>query len=142
MIRDMMNKFETEKAKVALLMQRLGRIFEVCEDPNSARGAAGESGADVIAIDGGHRIGVKVTDLDTGCRPGKARAEESKLARDAEARATTYFTWGQNDPAKLVDAFARSVTRKTRMSSLASMNSGCWSAQAFRLQAQSARPSS
>jgi hypothetical protein len=115
-VRGMTSKFETEKAKVTLLMQRLGRTFEAYEDPNTGRGAAGESGADVIAIDAGRRIGVQVTDLDTGSRPGKARAEESKLARNAQAQATTYSTWGQNDPAKLVDAFARSVTRKARMS--------------------------
>ncbi len=112
----MTSKFEAEKAKVVLLMQRLGRTIEVYEDPNYARGAAGESGADVIAISSGRRIGIQVTDLDTGARLGKARAEEMKLARAAQAQASTYFVWGQNDPSELVEAIARSVARKSQMS--------------------------
>ena len=112
----MTSKFETEKAKVVLLMQRLGRMIEAYENPNCARGAAGESGADVIAISSGHRIGVQVTDLDTGARLGKARAEEMKLAREAQAHASTYFVLGQNDPSKLVEAIARCVARKSQMS--------------------------
>jgi len=112
----MTSKFETEKAKVMALFGRLGQSVDGYDDPNGPRGAAGESGADVIAITSGRRIGVQVTDLDTGATPGMARAEESKLARDAQAQSSTYFVWGQNDPSKLVDAIARSVARKARMS--------------------------
>jgi hypothetical protein len=112
----MTSRFDIEKAKVALMMKRLGQRIEAYEDPNTARGAAGESGADVIAISNGCRIGVQVTDLDTGAQPGKARAAESKLARDAQTQASAYFMWGQSDPPKLVDAIARSVGRKARMS--------------------------
>ncbi len=109
----MTSKFETEKAKVALLMRRLGQTVDPYENPNTDRGAAGESGADVIAISSGRRIGVQVTDLDTGGQPGKSRAAESKLARDAQANGSTYFMWVQNDPSKLGDAIARSVERKS-----------------------------
>jgi hypothetical protein len=110
--------FDEEKARVALLMRRLGQPVDSdsYKNPNTARGAAGESGADVVVVSNGRRVGVQVTDLDTGARPGKARAEESKLARDAQAQASTYFVWGQNDQTKLVDAIARSVARKARMS--------------------------
>lgn len=112
----MTSKFEMERAKVVLLMRRLGRTIGAYEDPNSARGADGESGADVVAITSDRRVGVQVTDLDTGNRPGKSRATESKLARDAQAKGRTYLMWGQNDPSKLVEAIARSVERKSRMS--------------------------
>ncbi len=108
----MSSKFEAEKARVALLMRRLGLDASYPHDPNSDD----ESGADVVAVILGCRIGVQVTDLDTGETPGAARAAESKLAREAENEGTTYFTWGQNDPSKVIDAVTRSISRKARMS--------------------------
>jgi hypothetical protein len=109
-------KFETGKAKVVALFGRLGQTVDRYDNPNDHRGAAGESGADVIAVIGGRRIGIQVTDLDTGEAAGVARAAETMLARDAAKRGSTYFAWGQNDPLKLVAAIARSVARKARMS--------------------------
>ena len=109
----MSSKFEAEKAKVELLVRRLDLSADYPGDPNSE----GESGADVVAVISGRRVGIQVTDLDTGEIAGVARAAEAKLAREARSRETTYGTWGQNDPAKIIDAFARSIARKARMSS-------------------------
>ena len=94
-------------------MRRLGLCVDRFENPN----VNDESGADVIAVINGRRIGIQVTDLDTGKKPGKARAAESKLARESVIRGEMYFTWGQNDPAKMVGAIARSVEQKAKTSS-------------------------
>ena len=48
--------------------------------------------------------------------PGEARREESGLARDAAACDSTYGTWAQNDPGRIMDSIVRSLTRKARMS--------------------------
>jgi hypothetical protein len=109
-----MASFDKEKGRVVLLMQRLGMSPDEYRDPNTTRG--GETGADVIALVDGHRIGIQVTDLDTGETAGTARAAEAKLARDAAARGSTYGTWAQNDAGKLMAAIVRSLTRKARMS--------------------------
>jgi hypothetical protein len=116
MVSRSLSKFEMEKAAVEQLMHRLGQAVDRYEDPNQARGATGESGADVVVIINVRRIGVQVTDLDTGNVPGQARAAESKLARDAESRGTTYATWGQNDPRKMLEVIVRSISRKAKMS--------------------------
>ena len=105
--------FETEKPRVALLMRRLGQSVDRFENPN----VNDESGADVIAVINGQRIGIQVTDLDTGKKRGNARRDESKLAHEAATKGEPYFTWGQNDPAKLVGAIARSVEQKAKTSS-------------------------
>jgi hypothetical protein len=75
-----------------------------------------ESGADVVALVEGRRVGIQVTDLDTGDLPVKARASEAKLARDAERRGGTYATWPQNRPDRMIAAIAHSISRKSRMS--------------------------
>lgn len=112
----MSSKLELERGRVALLMQRLGVIVDDYEDPNG-KARAEESGADVVVVCNGHRIGVQVTDLDTGEELGKARQAEKCLERDAASRGlSTYLAWGQNDPAKVVAAIDRSVSRKARMS--------------------------
>jgi hypothetical protein len=111
----MVSKFDLEKLRVALLMQRLGLIVDECEDPN-AKARADESGADVVVACNGCRIGIQVTDLDTGEDLGRARKVEKRLQRDAASRDSTYLAWGQNDPAKVVAAIDRSISRKARMS--------------------------
>jgi hypothetical protein len=107
--------FEREKYCVALLMQRIGQIVDKYENPND-KARADESGADVVAVCGGPRIGVQVTDLDTGVERGQARRAETRLARDATSRDSTYLAWGQNDTRKVVTAIEWSITRKARMS--------------------------
>jgi hypothetical protein len=109
-------KFESEKGRVALLMQRLGLTPTEYQDPQAGGHARDETGADVIAVINGRRKGIQVTDVDTGNSPGEARAAETKLARDAERQHTTYGTWGQNDPGKVIKAIAHSIQRKSRMS--------------------------
>src|SRR5271165_600570 len=109
-----MASFEKEKGRVVLLMQRLGTAPDEYRDPNTT--AAGETGADVVAVIGGRCIGIQVTDLDTGEAAGTARAAETKLARDAAKRGSTYGTWAQNDTGKIIDAIVRSLARKARMS--------------------------
>jgi hypothetical protein len=109
-----MASFEKEKGRVMLLMQRLGITPDEYRDPNTT--TAGETGADVVALIGGCRIGIQVTDLDTGEAAGTARAAETKLWRDAAKRGSIYGTWAQNDTGKIIDAIARSLSRKARMS--------------------------
>jgi hypothetical protein len=105
--------FEREKGRVVLLMERLGIAPGEYVDANTT----GETCADVIAVVDGQRVGIQVTDIDTGEVPGLARAVETKLKRDADARGSTYGTWAQNDHEKIMAAIVRSVTRKARMSS-------------------------
>jgi len=96
---------------VELLMRRRGLTAETYIDPNKEAGD--ETGADVIAIVGGRRIGVQVTELDTGDLAGQARASEKAAWRDAQAHGrSAYGAWAQNDPSKLVAAIARAVTAK------------------------------
>jgi hypothetical protein len=111
-----MSKFNEERSRTASLMRRLRHVVDSYEDPNTRAGAAGESGADVVVVTDGRRIGIQVTDLDTGSKPGKSRAAESKAALAAQAKDSTYFIWAENDASKLVEAITRSVERKSRMS--------------------------
>jgi hypothetical protein len=55
-------------------MQRLGLTPIEYRDPQAGGHARDETGADVIAIIDASRIGIQVTDVDTGDSPGKARA--------------------------------------------------------------------
>jgi len=112
----MSSKFEQEKARVELLMQRVGLVAMEYRDPQASGHARDETGADVIAVIGGCRVGIQVTDLDTGNIPGEARAAEVKLAQDAESRGGTYATWAQNQPDQVLAALARIIARKSRMS--------------------------
>jgi hypothetical protein len=111
----MPSKFEKEKYYVTLLMQRVGLAVDEYEDPNS-KARAEESGADVVAVCGGRRIGVQVTDLDTGEERGQARRAETRLERDAASRDSTYLAWGQSDTGKVIAAIERSITRKACLS--------------------------
>ena len=134
------SKFEAEKAKVTILTRRLGHAVERYEDPNGTRGAAGESGADVVAVINDHRIGIQVTDLDTGKKPGKARAAESKLADAATLQGGTYFTWAQNDPGKVLSTlFFKAFPVRRKCPSQDLTNSGCWFVVAFRHSARLVR---
>jgi hypothetical protein len=109
----MPSKYERERSQVDLLMRRLGLAPAEYRDPQAGGHARDETGADVVALIDGHRIGIQVTDLDTGDQPGEARAAESKLARDAEGRGSTYGTWAQNQPDLMIAAIKRSISRKS-----------------------------
>lgn len=97
-------------------MQRLGRTQTEYWDPQAKGRVGDESGADVGVLLDGRRVGIQVTDLDTGDTPGEARAAEAKLAGDAENRGSTYGAWAQNQPDRLIGVIARSIARKSRMS--------------------------
>jgi hypothetical protein len=107
----MVAKYERERALVEMLLGRRGLMAESYIDPNKKAGD--ETGADVIAIVSGRRIGIQVTELDTGDLAGKARASEKAAWRDAQkCDLSTYGSWAQNDPSKLVTAIARAVKSK------------------------------
>jgi hypothetical protein len=97
-------------------MRRLGLAPTEYQDPHARGHARDESGADVVVLLDGRRVGIQVTDLDAGSSPGEARAAEAKLARDAESRGGTYAAWGQNQPNELIAAIVRSISRKSRTS--------------------------
>ena len=72
----MSSKFVREKHLVKLLMGRVGVAPTQYLDPNAAAGR--ETGADVLALVGDHRIGIQVTEVDTGEIPGRSRANEKR----------------------------------------------------------------
>jgi hypothetical protein len=112
----MPSKFERERSQVVLLMRRLGLAPTEYQDPQAGGHARDETGADVVALIDGRRVGIQVTDVDTGDLPGEARAAESKLARDAESRDSAYTTSAQNQPDRMIAAIANQVSRKSRIS--------------------------
>jgi hypothetical protein len=77
-------------------MRQLGLAPTEYRDPQAGGHARDETGADVIALIGGRCVGIQATDLDIGDLPGAARRVETKLARAAERRGTTYATWPVN----------------------------------------------
>jgi hypothetical protein len=83
-------KFERERHQVMLLMQQLRHVPTEYRDAQAGGHARDESGADVVVLLNGERVGIQATDLDPGNFPGEARATEIKLAREAEmAREST-----------------------------------------------------
>jgi hypothetical protein len=106
----MKNKFIRERHLVELLMQRLGIAAQYVD---AMAKVAEETGADVIAVTAKGRIGIQVTELDTGSVAGTARGEERKIARAAAGG--PYGTWGQHDPGVVFSAIRRSIARKAAM---------------------------
>jgi hypothetical protein len=76
-------KFAREKGLVELLMRRRGLSVDQYIDPQQE--ANDETGADVIAVIEGRRIGIQVTELDNGEKPGRARAAEKLSWREAQS---------------------------------------------------------
>jgi hypothetical protein len=108
-----MMRFEREKSLVELLMRRLGLTVERYINPKEE--VDDETGADVIAVVNGRRIGVQVTELDTGDEPGRSRATEKTLWRSAQEQGQgAYCQPVQNDPNKLVARIARAVASKVQ----------------------------
>jgi hypothetical protein len=105
-------KFDVESDLVGRLLQRLGLAVSGFTDPNAVAGR--ETGVDVaVLLQSGERIGVQVTELDTGNVPGMARSGEKRSAQEAAARGSSvYGGWGQNDATAVVAAVARSIDRK------------------------------
>src|SRR6266852_211283 len=114
----MPEKFAREKHVVELLMQRLGTLASQYIDPNAEAGQ--ETGVDVIAVTATGRVGIQVTELDTGDVPGQSRGEEKKAARAAGSLSGgVYGAWAQNNPAKLLKAVERTIARKSTMTPVA-----------------------
>jgi hypothetical protein len=107
----MASHFQREKHYVELLIRRLGQPACDCHDPNGLAGR--ETGADVSVAFDGRRIGIQVTEIDTGHPQGRARAEEKKLWRDSNPG--TYALWAQNDRDKLLASIRGAVLRKVEI---------------------------
>lgn len=103
-----MASFKREKALVKHLLRRIGLDDASLSDPN-ARGS--ETGMDLIVhLADGRAVGIQVTEIDPHAEPGKARAEEKRIAGKEQDHA--YGTWTQNDPEIILASLARSVERK------------------------------
>jgi hypothetical protein len=74
-------QFDRDRYSAELLMQRLGRPVHYYHNPNA--GAGRETGADVLVVDAGRRIGIQVTETDTDHVPGRQRTKEKKICRDS-----------------------------------------------------------
>lgn len=106
-----MASFEREEALVYHLMVRLGLQNATTGNPN---GAGRETGVDVaVNLAGGRVIGVQVTEIDPHAIPGSARAEEKAVAKKSPGM--PYFMWGQNNPSVVLEAMAKSTTRKVKI---------------------------
>jgi hypothetical protein len=86
--------FEREEALVEHLLRRSNLRCNALSDPN----ASGlETGMDVVAhLADGRTIGIQVTEIDPHVVPGKARAEEKRIA--GQSQGSVYAMWTQNDP--------------------------------------------
>jgi hypothetical protein len=104
-------RFEREKHLVELLMQRRGRPLHGYRDPNAHAGR--KTGVDVLMVCGVRRIGIQVTEIDTGHVQGRARAAEKKAWRDSGL--ATYGAWAQNDRDELIASIQRAITCKVNI---------------------------
>jgi hypothetical protein len=106
------DRFAYETPLVARLLDRL-RIKT--DAPLTNPNLDGESGADVLAIIGGKRIGIQVTQIDN-CyslpgvtdTPIRGRGAEKRLARECQ----TYAGFAENDSAEVVANIAAVIGRK------------------------------
>ncbi len=99
--------FEREKPLVEYLLKRLKLGVIAISNPNTN---AKQTGVDVLVhfVDG-RTIGIQVTELDPHPSPGKARAQETRIAGATPA---VYADWAQNNPQAYLDALVRAVNRK------------------------------
>lgn len=120
----MASQFERDKHLVELFMQRQGWGPFEYYDPNTP--APHQTGADVLMVFGGRRIGIQVTEIDTGKRRGRTRAKEMKEWRDSNL--STYCTWAQSDTNKLLAAITRDILGKVRKAENYTFNefNGVW----------------
>jgi hypothetical protein len=107
-------RFARERHLVELLMKRIGFPVTEYSDPNAESGE--ELGVDVAVISPTGRMGIQVTELDSGTLPGLSRSEEKKIASQAACPSSgVYGAWAQNDPKKLLLAIDRAIARKSRV---------------------------
>jgi hypothetical protein len=98
-----------------LATRLLDRLRITPDAPLTNPNLNGESGADVLAIVGGKRIGIQVTQIDNGYSlpsvtdaPIMGRGAEKRLARECQ----TYAGFAENDSAKIVANIAAAIGRK------------------------------
>ena len=106
----MASPFERERHLVELFMRRQGWGPFEYYNPNAKAGR--QTGADVAMVFGGRRIGIQVTEIDTGERRGRTRAKEMKEWRDSNLN--TYCISAQSDTNKLLAAITRDILGKVR----------------------------
>lgn len=103
-------KFPKECGLVCHLMGRLDIAVTEYIDPNEC---GSETGVDVIASTNDKKIGIQVTDLDTGSTPGIMRSQEVRFANQLNREGhESYGFWAQNDSDALVAAITRAIERK------------------------------
>ena len=105
-------QFLREKHLVDLFFARLGQCVPDCTDPKTLYDY--ETGVDVLANQAGLKIGIQVTELDTGEVQGELRAAEKNALR--EATLSTYCAPAQNNPSTLHAAIKRAISRKVEIS--------------------------
>jgi hypothetical protein len=98
-----------------LATRLLDRLRITPDAPLTNPNLNGESGADVLAIVGGKRIGIQVTQIDNGYSlpsvtdaPIMGRGPEKRLARECQI----YAGFAENDSAKVVANIAAAIGRK------------------------------
>jgi hypothetical protein len=111
------DKFAREKDLVDLLMQRLDLAVSRYSDPNDQPNV--ETGVDVVADTALGRLGIQVTEFDTGSKPGAARAAEKAASRKGEEEhGGVYGGWAQNDLSSVLKAIRRRIERKAVASTI------------------------
>ncbi len=102
-----MASYEQEKGLFEHLLQRLRLVWRVPSNPNTG---GAETGIDVLVpLNDGRTVGVQVTALDPHPEPGKARAEEKRVAGP---NPTVYGGWAENDPQAYLNALVGTIERK------------------------------
>jgi hypothetical protein len=64
----------------------------------------------IVHFADGRAIGIQVTEIDPHAEPGKARAEEKRIAGKDQDH--VYGTWAQNDPQMILASRVRGIERK------------------------------
>lgn len=111
-----MADFDKEKPYAELLMRHLSIGVADYVDINKRMGR--QTGADVLAIAvDGSRIGVEVTEVDTGTGRGVARREEKRVEREAhDSGLSVYGMYARNDENALINALADAIRGKADIS--------------------------
>ena len=106
-----MASFQQEKELVGHLLRRLNLGLVCVCDPNAD---GSETGVDVLVHLPDRRVvGIQVTEIDPHTEPGRARAEEKRIAGTDRNR--VYCGWGQNNPQLVLESLVRTIRRKVKI---------------------------
>jgi hypothetical protein len=101
-------KYRREEDLAKRLLRRLRLDWHATSNPNAC---GKETGIDVLVVlNDGRTIGLQVTVLDPYPEPGKARAQEKRVA---DASPAGYGGFAQNDRQAYLDSLVRTIKRKT-----------------------------